>query len=289
MMINRGLSILKSESELKEQEDALFEQLESSASILGDCNPLWLKERRIPNFESTKNGSKGEKVLLLHGLFGAMSNWDDLIPFAKNELQLEALSFPLIKGHKSEVRVRDLALYTECFLRTHYQEPITLCGNSLGGHVALLVALHHPELVKSLILSGSSGLYEHVVSGMPVRPAPEFWRGQLERVFYNQDFVTEERLNEVVEVLKDRSTFLKILSTARSAKHDNLQDVLTKIPHPTLLLWGANDEVTPVDVANTFKSLLPNATLVLVDNCGHAPMIEHPKWFAQEMIKFLKR
>lgn len=288
-MLNRGLSIFNKESEMNEQESILFEQLESSANILGDCEPLWLKEHRIPKFESAKSGTSGPKVLLLHGLFGAMSNWDDLIPYAENKIQLEALSFPLIKGHKSEVRVRDLALYTECFLRTHYQEPITLCGNSLGGHVALLVALHHPELVKSLILSGSSGLYEHVVSGMPVRPAPEFWRGQLERVFYNQDFVTDERLNEVVKVLKDRSTFLKILNAARSAKHDNLQDVLEKIPHPTLLLWGANDEVTPIEVANTFKSLIPNSTLVLKEECGHAPMIEHPKWFAQEMIKFLNQ
>jgi len=260
---------------LSAEQQTLLAQMEASAALLGEgCEPLWLKERRIPDFPSTDVGESGPTILLLHGLFGAMSNWDDFIPVASKYARLHALQFPLLTGHRSEVKIKALALYTECYIKLFCQAPVVICGNSLGGHVALRVALAHPELVDCLVLSGSSGLYEHTVDSLPLRPSPEYLRGHLKRVFFNQEFVTDERLDEVVEILKKRTNHVNIISTARSAKHDNLQDELGKITNPTLLLWGENDEVTPMHVAETFHSLMPKSILQAKSQCGHAPMIE---------------
>jgi pimeloyl-ACP methyl ester carboxylesterase len=65
--------------------------------------------------------------------------------------------------------------------------------------------------------------------------------------------------------------------------------VLGQVKVPTLLLWGEDDQVTTMEVAEMFHQLIPNSTLVTVKNCGHAPMIEHPEWFADEVEKFLRK
>jgi pimeloyl-ACP methyl ester carboxylesterase len=275
--------------ELDAEDSAVIDLIERSAELMGNCNPVWLKERRIPDFQTTEEGESGPTMVLLHGLFGAMSNWESFMPVAAKYSRLIALQFPLLTGKRSDVSVEALTALTECYIRVCCKEPVILCGNSLGGHVALRVALLAPELVDCLILSGSSGLYEHTVDNLPLRPSREFLHEHLERVFYNQKFVTEERLDEVVEILKSRDNHVNIIRTARSAKHDNLQDDLKKIKKPTLLLWGANDEVTPLAVAELFQSLIEGSELVTKDACGHAPMIEYPVWFSEQVEKFIKK
>jgi pimeloyl-ACP methyl ester carboxylesterase len=107
------------------------------------------------------------------------------------------------------------------------------------------------------------------------------------KVFFNQEFVTEEAIQEIADILKPKGNVLKMIQAARSAKKDNLQSVLPTIHIPSLLLWGTNDNVTTMEVANLFHRLLPQSTLRTIKQCGHAPMIEHPAWFAEEVRTFL--
>jgi pimeloyl-ACP methyl ester carboxylesterase len=232
-------------------------------------------------------GSEGPDLVLLHGLFGALSNWDSVQPLMANYSKPIALSLPLLSAHRSEVKVKSLAVYTEYFVRERGFAPVSLCGNSLGGHVALRLCLAAPELVDCLILTATSGLYEHSVDSLPVRPGYTFVREHMEKVFFNQKFVTEEAIGEIVSILEDRGRVLNLIHAARSAKKDNLKDLLGQIKVPTLLLWGEDDIVTTMEVAETFHKLIPNSRLVSIKNCGHAPMIEHPEWFAEQVKKFL--
>lgn len=199
-----------------------------------------------------------------------------------------ALSLPIITGHRSEVKVKALAAYTELFIRSRDLGPAVLCGNSLGGHVALRVALASPELVDCLILSGASGLYEHSVDALPVRPGRQYLREHMQRVFFNERFVTEDRIDEILEILSSRSNHLNLIHAARSAKKDNLLLSLRDVVAPTLLLWGQNDEVTTMAVAKQFHDNIPNSELVTINNCGHAPMIEYPEWFTDQVVEFLR-
>ena len=111
----------------------------------------------------------------------------------------------------------------------------------------------------------------------------------MRKVFANHDFVTEEAVMEIVRILEDRGRVLNLIHAARSAKKDNLKDLLGDIKVPTLLLWGEDDQVTTMEVAEMFHTLIPNSQLVSIKNCGHAPMIEHPEWFSEEVKKFLKK
>lgn len=266
----------------------IFKFIKDSLAKVGSADPLWLKNEQVPTFESAEMGTQGPEMVLLHGLFGALSNWDSVQPLMAEYSRPIALQFPILKGHQSEVKIKALALYTEYFIRSKNFAPVALCGNSLGGHVALRLCLAAPELVDCMILAGTSGLYEHSVDALPVRPGREFVADHMQRVFHNQKFVTDAAIDEITGILEDRSHVLNLIHAARSAKKDNLKDLLGQIKVPVLLLWGENDEVTTPEVAQMFHDLIPNSKLVMIDKCGHAPMIEHPEWFAAEVKEFLK-
>jgi pimeloyl-ACP methyl ester carboxylesterase len=267
---------------------SILEGVKNSAARMGHCDPQWLRSGEKPVFETIEPGGTGEALLLLHGLFGALSNWEGVLPYFQKFTTPIALKFELTKFHRSEVKVKALAAFTEYFIRERALAPVAICGNSMGGHVALRLALANPKLVKCLILAGTSGLYEHSVDTLPIRPGEKFVREHMARVFFGDKFITEDAVKEIVEILKDRSKVLNLIHAARSAKKDNLQEVLKEIKAPTLLLWGEDDEVTTMEVAELFHKNIRNSKLISIKNCGHAPMIEHPEWFAEEVKKFLK-
>lgn len=268
-------------------EKSILSELKVTAAKLGHCDPQWLKNEEDPIYKTVELGSSGPELLLLHGLLGAISNWDSVLPlFAKYSKPI-ALQLPLLTWHRSEVRVKALAVLCEYFIRKRSLAPVAVCGNSLGGHVALRLCLARPELVDCLILAGASGLYEHSVDTLPVRPDHKFIREHMGRVFFHERFVTNEAVEEMHGILNNRLNVLNLIHAARSAKKDNLLKVLKEIQVPTLLLWGEDDTVTTMEVAETFHKNIPNSKLVSIKNCGHAPMIEHPQWFADEVQKFL--
>ena len=266
----------------------IFAELRETAERLGQCDPHWLKRERELEFQVAEAGTDGPEMVLLHGLLGQMSNWETITPLFGKFCRPMALQFPLLTGHRTEVKVNALSVYTEYFIRKKNIAPVTLCGNSLGGHVALRLCLARPELVDCLVLSGASGLYEHSVDALPVRPDRKYIDTHMRRVFWDPKFTTPEAIEDIYSILSGRMRVLNLIHCARSAKKDNLLNELGRIEVPTLLLWGENDLVTTMDVAETFHKHIPNSKLVTGPNCGHAPMIEHPEWIANEVDKFLK-
>lgn len=266
----------------------LLTELEKSAVRLGGCDPLWLKHKSEPQVATVDGGTSGPELILLHGLLGALSNWESLFPLLESFARPIAVELPILTAHRSEVKVKSLALLTEYLIRKRAIAPVSLCGNSMGGHIAMRLCLASPQLVDCLILSGTSGLYEHSVDSLPVRPDRNYIREHMSRVFYNERFITEKGVDEVYQLLCQRMKVLNLIHAARSAKKDNLLSVLKEIKVPTLLLWGEDDQITSMQVAEIFHKNLSNSKLVTIAKCGHAPMIEHPQWFADQVNKFLQ-
>ena len=155
-----------------------------------------------------------------------------------------------------------------------------LLGNSLGGHVGLLFARNHPELVNGLVITGSSGLYENNLGdGYPKRGDYDYIKKKSEAVFYDPKIATKEIVDEVFESVNDRNKLVRTLALAKSAIRHNMANDLPKMKTPAAIIWGKQDTVTPPNVAEEFHSLLPNSNLYWIDKCGHAPMMEHPNKF----------
>ncbi len=233
---------------------------------------------------------EGETLVLLHGLFGAMSNFSDLIEYFRLHYKVVIPLLPLFELDILHTSVGGLAKYVHRFIETRGYKNIHLLGNSLGGHVALVHILKHPEQIKSLTLTGSSGLFENGMGdSYPKRGDYEYIKKKTEITFYDPATATEELVNEVFEITRNRIKVIKIIALAKSAIRNNLGEELNAIKQPTLLLWGNNDIITPPFVAREFQRLIPNSELHFIDLCGHAPMMEQPVEFNAILHKFLKK
>jgi len=236
----------------------------------------------------TKGGPKN--LVLLHGLFGALSNFEDLIQHFGSKYNVIVPILPIYELPILSVSLGGLVNHLQDFVKYKGLSDINLLGNSLGGHIGLLFALEELPLLRSLILTGSSGLFE---SGMgnsfPKRGDYEFMKAKTEETFYDPKVATKELVDEVFEIVNNRGKAIRIIATAKSAIRHNLSDKLHNIKVPSLLIWGRNDTITPPFVAEKFKELLPNARLEFIDKCGHAPMMEQPELFNEILEDFLEK
>lgn len=240
-------------------------------------------------FKFIEEGS-GEPLLLLHGLFGALSNFRSLIEYFRQYNKVIVPMLPLLDMDILHTSVGGLAKFVHKFLELKDLNGVHLLGNSLGGHVALVHTLKHPERIKSLILTGSSGLFENGMGdSYPKRGDYEFIRKKTELTFYDPKVATKELVDEVYSITNNRLKAIKIIALAKSAIRNNLGEELNQIKQPTLLVWGNNDTITPPFVGREFNKLIPNSELYFVDKCGHAPMMEVPDEFNAILHKFLKK
>ena len=232
---------------------------------------------------------EGEPIILLHGLFGSLSNWNNVIDYFSTKYKVIVPILPVYDAKITEANLESLLTYIEIFFYIKQLQKVILTGNSLGGHLALLYTLKHPDKVDKLILAGSSGLFENMIgSTFPKRGDYEFIKEKVSYTFYKKEVVTKELVDEVYEVTQSIPKALKIISLARSAQKNNLADKLHQIIVPTLLIWGINDVITPTTTAIQFKKLIPNSVIRYIDECGHVPMMEQPHHFNKYMDDFIK-
>jgi pimeloyl-ACP methyl ester carboxylesterase len=233
---------------------------------------------------------EGEVLLLLHGLMGALSNWDAVIRDFSKEYRVIIPILPIYDLPLLTTGVKTLAKHVHRFITHMGLTDITLLGNSLGGHVGLIYCINHPQVVKSLVLTGSSGLYENAFGGsFPRRESYDFVKEKVEYTFYDPKVATKELVDDVFQTINDRNRVIRILAMAKSAIRHNMAKDLHKIHIPVALIWGRNDKITPPEVAVEFNQLLPHSELYWIDQCGHAPMMEHPEEFNRLLKGFLEK
>lgn len=238
-------------------------------------------------FKYVKDG-KGPVLLILHGLFGALSNFKDVFERFRDSYEVVIPMMPVYELPVQDTHVRSLAAFIAKFVEYKGFDKVNLLGNSLGGHVALVYALDHPEKVNSMILTGSSGLYENAMGGsFPRREDYEFIKAKVAYTFYDPANATKELVDEVFEIVNNKDKLIRILALAKSAIRHNMAQDLHKFKMPVCLIWGRNDNITPPEVAEEFHTLIPHSDLFWIDECGHAPMMERPVEFNNILAPWL--
>lgn len=231
---------------------------------------------------------KGEVLLLLHGLFGALSNWEAVVNYFAPRYRVIIPVMPIYEMPVKTAGLDVLTDFIEGFVKYKNLNDLTLIGNSLGGHIALMYTLRNKNKVKKLALTGSSGLFENSMGGSyPKRGSYEYIKERVEYTFYDPKTATKELVDEVFDITKSIPKCMRIVAIAKSAQRHNMAKDITKITAPTLLIWGLNDTITPPIVAHEFNRLIPNSELRFIDKCGHAPMMEHPEKFNKIFEEFL--
>ncbi len=233
---------------------------------------------------------QGQVLMLLHGLFGALSNWEDVVNLFSKNFRVIIPMLPIYDMPIKEAGLEGLRKFVEDFVIMKNLNNMIIMGNSLGGHVGLLYTLSNPTKVAKLILTGSSGLFENTMGGSyPRRGSYDYIKERVAYTFYDPQVASKELVDEVFETTRSIPKCMRIVAIAKSAQRNNLTQDLHNIKVPTLLVWGLNDTITPPMVGHDFNRLIPNSELKFIDKCCHAPMMEQPEKFNEIVVDFLMR
>jgi 2-hydroxy-6-oxonona-2,4-dienedioate hydrolase len=229
----------------------------------------------------------GLPVVFLNGLVGLNEHWEAVVDRVKHRVRCILFQLPLLELRGDDCSIHGATRLTARFLGEYLNEPAMLVGNSFGGHVATRIAIEEPKHVRALTLAGASGLIEDsLVSDVQIRPSREWLRRKIGELFFDQRFMREADLERAYLELKERGNARAMVKLSRSARRDHLGDRITGVSCPTLLIWGRQDIVTPPEAAEGFNRMIRGSELVWFDQCGHAPMIECPDKFADELLRF---
>jgi pimeloyl-ACP methyl ester carboxylesterase len=252
----------------------------------------------IEDFEIIKeNGyeyievGEGPTIVLLHGLMGGLENFESIIPgLVDSGFRVIGPIFPLFEKPLLKTNIKNFKLFLHDFLTFKKVDKVTLLGNSLGGHIALVFAKDFPELVHSLVLTGSSGLYENSMGDtFPRRGDYNYIKTKTEEVFYDPKMATKKLVDNVFEIANNRNSVIRLLAMAKSAIRHNMSKDIPHLDFPVCLIWGKQDGVTPPHVAEEFHKLFSRSDLFWIDKCGHSPMWEHPEQFLDILVKWLEK
>jgi len=251
---------------------------------------MLLDIHKAEGFEFIETSPGKEPLVLLHGLFGSLSNFNTIIKDFRDSYNIVIPLLPIYSIPTKTDSLEFLLNHVSKFIEFKDLVDINILGNSLGGHLAQLFVLGNSSRVKSMILTGSSGLFETGGLGGNTflkRGDRDFVKMKTEGTFYDPITATDEMIDEVYDAINDRHKAIRLILTAKSAMRHNLESKLHNIKTRSLLVWGKQDEITPPFVAEKFKELLCNSKLVFLDKCGHAPMMEQPGAFNKALKGFL--
>jgi pimeloyl-ACP methyl ester carboxylesterase len=186
--------------------------------------------------------------------------------------------------------IGDLTALVDRTIDTMGLDRLVLCGNSLGGLVAIDYALRKPERVLGLVLAGSAGLYERsLTNGSRPQPTRAFVRSVVADIFYDEAMITDALIDEWHGIIQDRDYARFILRVSRATRDRCVEEELHRLTMPTMIIWGSDDRITPPDVARQFQNKIQNSDLRFIDHCGHSPNLEQPEIFTDHLNDFLPR
>ncbi len=258
-------------------------------SPTGVCAKVIDIEPDQPDRSAPTTAGSTPRVVFLHGLVGLNDHWEDAVRLVRTRLPCTLFELPLLELQKEHCSIDGVTRLTERFLREHVGEPAVLVGNSFGGHVALRLAIARPDLVRGLVLAGSSGLIEaSIVADVQIRPSRAWLERKIGELFFDPGKMRQADVDRAHSALNQRGHARAMVRLSRSARRDVLRNQVGRITAPTLLVWGRQDVVTPPEAGEHFHKLIRGSRLEWLDRCGHVPMIEHPEAFAAALLSFVE-
>lgn len=228
-------------------------------------------------------------LVFLHGLGGSRTTWMNLLGELVERHNVTALDLP---GHgqsdkpdpeSTDYSVVGLAEAVASALGELALQPAVLVGHSLGGALAIHVALEHPELVRGLVLINSAGLGSEInpelLDRVEAEPSPEEARQLLDLFLENKRLILDRGVEEMYQarLAPGASEALRAIadtSFSRDGQRIGLENRLAEIAAPTLVIWGEEDRVIPVAHASAATETIPGAGLDILEGIGHVPQVE---------------
>ncbi|HUW23549.1 MAG TPA: alpha/beta hydrolase [bacterium] len=259
-----------------------------------ECKYTFIQNNKI--FVRTKG--YGEPIILIHGMFTSSLCWINTIHELANSYKVYALDLPGW-GESDKPKVNYSTIYYAQFLNEFMRyfeiEKSIFVGHSIGGQIALSMAVEYPKKVKKLILVNSGGILPSKLPKLLFLFKVSFigyllscWIMRKSAIksmmrnamFFNSQYVTDDVLNDAFK--SSKYAFSKLMGNLT-----DLRDRLSEIGIPTLIIWGKKDRSLPLDMGSLFNKLIPNSVLEVIQEAGHYPQIEKPEVFNSIIQRFL--
>lgn len=245
-----------------------------------------------------EDGGEGPTVILLHGLGADSTIWAATLATLSEKVHviaLDQIGFGRSDKPPLDYRIATFSDFLHAFMQAAKIPKATLVGSSLGGWIAADFAIQHPEMVEKLILVDSAGIKPRDWKGsrsIPVNLNPASLldtRRMFEKLFFDKSMITDQLVERVFENRMRNGDSYTVARVLAGLDQDDqwLEKRLPRIKAPTLIVWGHNDELTPVDRAEIFRKNIPNSRLAIIPQCGHVPQIEKPAEFSKLVLEFL--
>ena len=240
-----------------------------------------------------RRGGSGQPLLFLHGA-GGIPGWLPYFDRLSDRYDVIAPDHPTF-GQSDEPawveKVDDLAYFYLDFIKEHGLDNVHLVGQSLGGWIALEIAVRSTRNLASLTLVGAAGIR---IKGRPAADLFIMDDEELARALFKSDALAEQML--AMEPTEDQQDIIikNKVATARLAWQPRLfnpalRKWLHRIDVPTHVIWGDSDRIIPPDYAGEFGGLIDGATVTMIEDCGHLPNIEQTGAFIDAVTGFCDR
>jgi pimeloyl-ACP methyl ester carboxylesterase len=269
---------------------AVFAQApqEKSVTIFG------AKIRYLEAGDATK-----PNIILLHGLGGQSENWSFVIPALSAKyhvIALDQVGFGKSDKPFIKYRIGTYADFLDKFLSELKIEKTTLIGNSLGGWIGGFYATKYPNRVEKLILVDAAGLTPKVIDYTKIYQLQSSTRDEvkanLKLIFANQAYAESAAVIDnflTQRVLANDGYAIDSITESIKRNEDFLDNRLGEIKAKTLIIWGKQDGLIPVEDGERFKKGIVNSQFLAIDNCGHVPMVEKFAEFSKAVLEFLEK
>lgn len=246
--------------------------------------------------------ASAETLVLLHGFAADKDNWLRFARHLTANYRVIALDLPGFGDSDLPSGSYDTGTQAERLadiLDAMGIQQAHVLGNSMGGQIAALFAARYPERVRSLALFANAGidspqkseLYRLLARGEPnslVIKQPQDFDKLLHFIFVEPPYLPESLKRYLGERAMARAGHYEMVFKQLRERAIALEPQLTRIQAPTLLLWGKQDRVLDVSSIEAMQPLLRQHSVVIMDDVGHAPMLERPEESALLYRRFLE-
>jgi pimeloyl-ACP methyl ester carboxylesterase len=242
----------------------------------------------------------GAPVILLHGTGGEGARWTPQLQGLSSDFRviaLDQIGFGQSDKPMTNYHSGVFAGFLAGFMKAIGVPKASLIGQSMGAAVALSLAVEKPEMVERLVLVNGGGFRTGP------RTTPPDWyarqianagtlaesREYMEKLYFDHSFVTDKLVEQnLMQRLRSAYTIESMQNAADRGLGGVSEDEVRGIKAPTLLVWGANDKLSPPANADKLNAVIKGSRKVLIDKAGHYPFLEHPDKFNQVVREFLK-
>lgn len=236
----------------------------------------------------------GSTLLLLHGIGGDADDWAfclDALSQSYRVVALDLLGFGRSDKPYINYSIAGFVEVLQRVLRTLQIDHVSLLGHSLGGWVAASFGLRFPAIVDKLVLVDAAGLWGNTVA-LPIDlqlSTRQHLRDVFEFLFYDKSLATDDLADLAYQQHLERGdgytihNLLQHLPDGREWLDRNIAELKT----PTLIVWGEQDAMIPVETARHFHRLIANSQLQIIPHCGHLPALEKPAELLRSVLNFL--